>query len=114
MKKIIAIFAALIMIYSVYYDIHVGTIPSASYAREIQPVSFENEIPAPEESIATVQVNPGDTVLTIVEKLSNTSSNLSIEKVIQDFSRLNNGITPEDIQIGQTYRFPIYHSSNQN
>ncbi|GER66909.1 hypothetical protein BpJC7_08650 [Weizmannia acidilactici] len=111
LKKMFALISAAIISYSIYYDIHAGTIPS--YAQETPEKSaYQNTVQHKQEPFATVRVNPGDTVLTIVEKLSGSSKDLSIEKIIRDFSRLNNGIAPEDIQIGQTYRFPIYHASH--
>ena len=31
-----------------------------------------------------------------------------MNQMIKDFKKLNNGTAPEDIQIGKTYKFPIY------
>ncbi|KHD84832.1 hypothetical protein [Heyndrickxia ginsengihumi] len=108
MKKFLAFISAIIILYSVYYDMRVGTIPAASYPSQ-QTIENNNQTTTSQQ-VATVQVDPGDTVISIVEKLSSTSNGtISIEKISKDFSKLNNGIKPTDIQIGQIYKFPIYN-----
>ncbi|RLQ98211.1 hypothetical protein [Falsibacillus albus] len=109
MKKIIALFAVIILVYSVYYDINVGTLPTVSYASSSNP---KNQDAAPPEDAGKkyeeVQVSSGQTVLTVVEKLHNGPIPVPIDQVIQDFSKLNKGIKPEAIQSGKTYKFPVY------
>ena len=55
-----------------------------------------------------VVIEPGQTVLSIVEHLHDGPYPATIQDVIYDFKELNNGIEPEDIQIGKSYLFPIY------
>ncbi|MBS4173550.1 LysM domain-containing protein [Bacillus sp. FJAT-49736] len=105
MKRFLAFVAAIIILYSVYYDIKVGTIPSVSHASEIKSNSVHTSDIIPNQ---IHKVNPGDTVLSIVEHLQNGHFTVSMEKIISDFQKLNNGIKPEEIQIGQEYKFPIY------
>jgi hypothetical protein len=55
-----------------------------------------------------VEVKAGDTVLTIAEKITNKPIPVSITQLIEDFQALNEGTTPEKIQIGKIYKFPVY------
>ncbi len=106
MKKFVALVVAIIVLYSVYYDLKIGTIPSVTHASEVKTPSKNTTKPTTPYEKKIVQ--PGDTVLTIVEQLQKGSLSVSMDKVITDFQKLNNGIKPEEIQIGQEYKFPIY------
>ena len=103
MKRFAGILIAILVIYVIYYDLSYGTLPSVKV--EDVAASKTEEIAAPffEES-----VRPGDTVLSIVEKRMNGTIPVSISSVIEDFQKLNDGRKPEDIQIGKTYKFPVY------
>ncbi|MCT8139713.1 hypothetical protein H1D32_19560 [Anaerobacillus sp. CMMVII] len=109
MKKIVIPILLLISIYSIYYDLNIGTLPTkqvaTAHAQEIEPTqnSVTGEIPA--ESIV---VEPGYTVLSIVEELHNEPVNASIQQIIVDFETLNPGTTANKIQIGKAYLFPVY------
>jgi hypothetical protein len=52
-------------------------------------------------------MQPGDTLLSIVEK-EKGKSNHPIETIISDFQSLNEGLKPENMQIGKTYKIPVY------
>ncbi|MGV3464829.1 MAG: hypothetical protein ACO1OT_05990 [Heyndrickxia sp.] len=106
MKKFVALVAAIIVLYSVYYDIKIGTIPAVSHASEVKKTPQKTTKPTTPYQLKMVQ--PGDTVLTVVEQLQKGTLSVSIEQVIHDFQKLNNGIKPEEIQIGQEYKFPVY------
>lgn len=104
-----------ITIFSIYYDLSNGTIPiitqeqtntPAISAAEVteQPSDIENT----SNTYIDVEVKPGDTVLTIAERIANKPIPVSITQLIEDFQAMNEGITPEKIQIGKTYRFPMY------
>lgn len=108
LKKIFALFIVALISYSIYYDLHAGTIPTNAKETTEKNVAIQPE--TTHVPYVTAKVHSGDTVLTIVKKISGGTAP-SIEKVIRDFSKLNGGIAPEDIQIGQTYRFPIYGES---
>ena len=58
-------------------------------------------------SYQEVIVEPGYTVLSIVEHLHTGPISASIQEVIFDFQELNPGVSAEKIQIGQTYLFPL-------
>ncbi|TSB46835.1 hypothetical protein FN960_10310 [Alkalicoccobacillus porphyridii] len=55
-----------------------------------------------------VIVEPGHTVLSIVEHLHQGPIPVSIQQIVDDFKALNHSLEPDAIQIGQTYLFPIY------
>ncbi len=47
-------------------------------------------------------------MLSILEARQQGALPVAIEQVVKDFERLNNGVKPEQIQIGESYNFPIY------
>ncbi|MCI1593598.1 LysM peptidoglycan-binding domain-containing protein [Heyndrickxia oleronia] len=107
MKKILAFVAVIIVIYSIYIDLNFGTIPAISHASEVK----ENTKPSTAKkpfSYKEIIIKPGDTVLSVVEEVNKIPLSVSIDKVINDFIQLNNGIKPEEIQIGQIYKIPLY------
>ncbi|MBP3951261.1 hypothetical protein [Bacillus suaedae] len=117
MKRIAGIFIILIFLYSTYYDLTIGTLPSeiskASEPENEQKVSVESteEDTMTEEPMSepfqAVTVEPGNTVLSIVEHLHEGPYPATIQDIIYDFKELN-GIEPEEMQIGEEYLFPLY------
>ena len=55
----------------------------------------------------TIEVKTGDTVLSITEAI-NKKKIPSIEKVIDDFKQLNKNTPATKIQLGKSYKFPLY------
>lgn len=120
MKRIAGIFIMLIFLYSTYYDLTIGTLPSeiskASEPTAEQKVIVESteekEDTITEEPVTdpfqAVTVEPGNTVLSIVEHLHEGPYPATIQDIIYDFKELN-GIEPEEMQIGEEYLFPLYH-----
>lgn len=97
-KKLIFIFLTVLISYVIYYDITFGTFPKTI----TQQVTNETDI-----QYQTIIIKSGDTLLTVVEQLS--SSNLpSSDKIITDFQILNHGTKPNNLQVGATYKIPIY------
>ena len=106
MKKFLGVLLSLIVLYAIYFDLTTGTLPQASSQKAdavIQTTKTTATIPYFE-----AKVEPGETVLTIVEHQIKKPLPVSISKLIRDFQALNTGKTAETIQIGQTYRFPDY------
>lgn len=110
MKKLGFLMVIIFLIYIIQYDIRYGTlIPvkavpvSTQTAEGSSPGKVKKNIP-----YINVKVKAGDTVLSIVEQLTDRSIPVSIDKVITDFKTLNKGISPENIQIGKEYKFPVY------
>lgn len=111
MKRLVIALIAVLVLYAIYYDLTKGTIalPDKTTEEEAIPASSTPKINIPFQEKT---VKPGDTVLTIVEKTSDGPLPVSISKVISDFKKLNDGIPPEEIQIGKAYKFPTYQESD--
>jgi hypothetical protein len=118
MKRIGTIFIILVILYSVYYDLTIGTLPNGLKEVEVTTIEEpgntdhlieETETPVTFDPFQEVTVEPGHTVLSIVEHLHEGPISASIQEIVFDFQELNNGIKPEEIQIGKTYLFPVYH-----
>ncbi|MFS0780901.1 LysM peptidoglycan-binding domain-containing protein [Bacillus sp. 1P06AnD] len=101
MKRIIFLVLLLIFGYSSYYDLTIGTLPRMSLPAA-QTEQEKSSIPYVE-----VEVQPGDTLLSIMEDQEGTLSK-PIETIMEDFQTLNNGLSPKKLQIGETYKFPAY------
>ncbi|WP_042355037.1 LysM peptidoglycan-binding domain-containing protein [Bacillus rubiinfantis] len=107
MKKLLGLLFAILLIYVIYIDLTVGTLPSAAtIGQEFTSERATNQ-PAGIPSFEA-KVKPGETVMTIVEKHLGKPLPVPISELIADFSKLNPGKTPEKIQIGATYQFPDY------
>lgn len=111
MKKFAAFIATCILIYSVYYDLTVGVIPRGS--AETAKLVDLNSIPVEQEPFTKIEIKPGDTVISIMEELQQGPLPVPISQIVSDFEDLNNGTKPEQIQIGKTYQFPLYHEQNR-
>ncbi|MFD2446077.1 hypothetical protein ACFSO7_19135 [Bacillus sp. CGMCC 1.16607] len=103
MKKLFGALIILLVCYIVFFDLTHGTLPTVNEEIESTMAVEASGNPFFEEKVMA-----GDTVLTIIERKLNTQIPVSIDKIVTDFVKLNNGIYPEKIQIGKTYRFPDY------
>jgi len=103
MKKLFGALIILLVCYIVFFDLTHGTLPVVKEKIEPKMTVEAAGIPFFEEKVMT-----GDTVLTIVERKLNSQTPVSIDEIVTDFVKLNDGIYPEKIQIGKTYRFPDY------
>jgi len=104
MKKLIILGIFAIVGWTSFYDITKGTLNFLGTGNSTQQVSTDLTATLPYK---TIDIQPGDTVLSLYEKL-NPSSRADIQKVMSDFKTLNHGIDPNHIQIGEKYRFPLY------
>jgi hypothetical protein len=119
-KRIGTIFIILVILYSTYYDLTFGTLPNGLTQaatehtvkeEQVKPDDSNNakkELAEEFEPYKEVVVQPGHTVLSIVEHLHEGPISPSIQEIIHDFETLNGGIKPEDMQVGKKYRFPLY------
>ncbi|KLV27293.1 hypothetical protein CHH55_17875 [Niallia circulans] len=105
MKRFFITFAVLVTIYVIYIDLNEGTLSSQ---KEQEPTIETQGTPQDSSLSFEQKVKSGDTVLSIVEQYSTGGLSVSLETVVNDFQKLNDGLKPEDIQIGKTYLFPIY------
>jgi hypothetical protein len=110
MKKLFWLLLSILIIYVVYFDLTVGTLPSTSNAQVEVNNNTDPNTPSPKTDIPsfTEKVKPGETVISIVEHQLGKSLPVSISVLIKDFQTLNPGKSPEKIQIGSTYHFPDY------
>lgn len=109
MKKIFYFFGILLVIYIIFFDLQVGTIPT----KHITTVATESKSDHTSKSLPNfeeIQVKNGDTVLGIVEEL-NPEFNQPISQITKDFTELNKGLSPTKIQSGKSYKFPLYSSN---
>ncbi|MQR95565.1 LysM peptidoglycan-binding domain-containing protein [Fictibacillus phosphorivorans] len=107
MKRFIRVCVIMLILYVVAYDLKIGTLPQSSPANaEIQTEKQQDQ--KNKQKFKTYEVTPGDTLISVVEKL-NSNNNYSIVSMIKDFKSLNPEVNPENIQIGKSYKFPVYH-----
>lgn len=118
MKRIFLSLLFIAVCMTSYYDITKGTLAKKVIPAKSKSTLSVNTIPHKTSSKNTeakyrkVTINPGDTVLSIVEKL-NPNHHISISEVLKDFKQLNPNTNPNHIQIGKAYRFPLYNKYNQ-
>src|SRR5690554_5616659 len=105
MKRLVTFFSFLIILYSIYYDLNIGTLKS-----DHKDVIETKEVTTVNTGIpfVTIKVSADDTVLSIVEDINKENKIESIEQIIKDFEELNKGAKAELLQIGEVYRFPVY------
>ncbi|KMJ60148.1 hypothetical protein AB685_04765 [Bacillus sp. LL01] len=116
MIRLFVVALIFITIYSIYYDLSAGTIPEpATPATAVVPTTDHTETEtetfnqsSSDKMYIEVEVKAGDTVLTIAEKIANKPIPVSITQLVVDFEQMNEGMKPEKIQIGKTYKFPVY------
>ncbi|MCF6137931.1 LysM peptidoglycan-binding domain-containing protein [Pseudalkalibacillus berkeleyi] len=105
MKKFSIAFLAFLLFYSVYFDLKIGTLPAKNDAIPVNAAySGEINVPAYKE----VVVQPGDTMLTIMERVHNGSLPVSIDTAVKNFEELNPGTSAHAIKANQSYRFPLF------
>lgn len=110
MKRLVGVIIAIIILYSVYYDLSQGTLP-ANMIKEttVSKMSTDSESNREEaRPYFEEKVGAGDTVISIIEEHLNDSISVPITEVITDFKELNNGVSPQEIQQGKVYKFPTY------
>ncbi|BDG46503.1 MULTISPECIES: LysM domain-containing protein [Parageobacillus] len=107
MKKAITIFVICLSIYIIYHDVTTGTlsISMKTAAGPERAADGKKHVSIPYQ---TVTVNPGDTLLSIMERQQNGPLPVSIDKVIADFEALNPGEKAQTLQIGKKYKIPVY------
>ncbi|MCM3761465.1 hypothetical protein M3212_11790 [Alkalihalobacillus oceani] len=118
MKRLVTVAVVSMILYCTYYDLSIGTLPNGltkaaeTEQEEQSHPGGEQPVPPPlaQAPYQEVIVEPGHTVLSIVEHLHEGPIPASIQEIVYDFKELNQGLEPEDMQIGKVYRFPLYHS----
>ncbi|WP_453994952.1 hypothetical protein [Bacillus nitroreducens] len=105
MKRFFAFLAIAFILYIIYYDVRIGTLPTTK-GEKIEAVEVITT--TQNNPFLEVEVKPGDTLLSIVEELNEGKKMSSIESVINDFEMLNPQSEAALLQIGKTYKFPLY------
>jgi len=104
MKRFVGLLITLIVVYSIYFDLSHGTLPKMEESKPTIAKPISNEAAVYFEK----EVKTGDTVLSIIEDHLNKSVPVPISEVVSDFKKLNDGVAPQEIQPGKTYKFPNY------
>lgn len=109
MKRIGGFLLLLMLIYSIYIDLTVGTIPTVVGGSKPASIQQTDAEPEGTSDLAyfNYKVKPGDTVLSVLEKQVGGPLPVPVTKAVDDFQRLN-GKRPENINFGKTYKFPDY------
>ncbi|WP_421379874.1 hypothetical protein ACOJQI_16505 [Bacillus salacetis] len=114
MKRLCIFLLIMIVSYSIYYDLKAGTLPKAEESA-IQVTANESKESPPEETeeeikieYISVTIKSGDTVLSLMEEKLDGPLPVSIDQLIEDFEFLNEGQSPQDIQVGKSYKLPVY------
>lgn len=103
MKRFFTLVVVIIVILAVRYDLTKGTIGNIEQTSTEETVTTEVPLPYFEHT-----VEPGDTLISIIERQTGRSLPVAIEQVIKDFQQFNHGLPPNKIQIGEQYKFPLY------
>jgi len=107
MKRLAVLLISALILFIIFHDLTKGTLPSKS--EPVQEIKSEAVSASPVSfPYFEKKASPGETVLSVVEQKLGGPLPVSIEEVIADFKRLNNGTEPEAIKSGQTYKFPDY------
>lgn len=105
MKRLLTVIISLFVLLGIYYDLSRGTLSvHSNYQSEYAQLEDLTVI----EPYIEVTIQPGDTVLSIMEQIE-TPIPVPLDQLVRDFEELNNGVRPELIQIGKTYKFPLYN-----
>lgn len=129
MKKLGNVASLFLILFIIYYDLTAGSLPTitAEKTESTQAVdeitnnetTVTNTTPnpkpdSPKEIYQEYTVSPGETVLSIVEKIHLYRIPVSIEQIVYDFENLNPDVQANFIKQGFTYKFPLYPSPNGN
>ncbi|SFE29623.1 hypothetical protein [Alteribacillus iranensis] len=125
MKRLLLFIVIVVIGIAVYYDFSEGTLSQQSSGVQTNSSPSEdntnidnhiselngNSSVLDGQKTAEVTVERGQTVLTIVEKLHSGPVPASIQQISDDFQKLNDGLSPNEIKADATYIFPLYTTS---
>jgi hypothetical protein len=114
MKRLFLFLLVTLILYIIYVDLSIGTIPNN---QTVESVEVDSKAIQVEETVIpsfSRTVEQGDTVLSIIETELEGAVPVPIEKIVNDFILLNKGKKPEEIQAGKSYLFPDYSKSDNN
>lgn len=114
MKRLFVSLLVTLIVYIIYVDLSIGTIPNTNN-KTIESIKVDSNVNHTEETVIasfSKTVEQGDTVLSIIEAQLEGAIPVPIEKVVNDFIILNEGKKPEEIHAGKIYLFPDYSKSD--
>src|SRR5690606_16840567 len=106
MKRVFVLFAAIITMYAIYYDLTAGTLPTSSAP---QSIALNNPVHIEDPTYEIIKILPGDTVISVREKIQQGHIQVSVDQLVRDFEKMNKRIKQEQNQIGKSYKFPTYN-----
>src|SRR5690625_2632891 len=102
----LSIYILIILLFvSIYKDLTIGQ------ATNLLPVENNNliENDMNDFKILKIRVQPGDTVLSIVEKINHSHMKfINIEQIVNDFKLINPFVNPYNLEPNKYYFFPLY------
>ncbi|GGJ62922.1 hypothetical protein GGR02_001315 [Anoxybacillus voinovskiensis] len=102
MKKLIRVLVFLFLLYVVYYDVAKGTLPTQTNA-PVHETETAKRLP-----YQIIEIKAGDTLVSIVEQQQKGPLPVPIDTLIRDFESLNPGVKATALQIGKSYKIPVY------
>jgi len=108
MKKLLWISVLFFTIFVVYRDVTHGTLPTYqnAVATSFQTMANQNK---PHRPYKIIKIKAGDTLISVVERELDGPLPVPIQKLMADFEALNPGVQAGSLQIGKSYRFPLYN-----
>lgn len=108
MKQLATLIIIIILLLAVRHDLKYGLLTSPD--EQIVETVHMNE----NSYVYFKQtVNPGDTLISIIETKLAGSVPVPISQAIDDFKLLNKGLSPEEMQVGEMYKFPLYENKQE-
>lgn len=119
-KKGLLIIFTILFFLSVIHDLKEGTFhkevsSNVKVSNEMAANIDRNQTKVPDKEpemerfiVKAYKVKPGDTVLTIVEKINVNGPPVSMNQMILDFQNLNPEVNVHKIKVDQIYQFPVY------
>ncbi|MCE0740582.1 LysM peptidoglycan-binding domain-containing protein [Bacillus sp. G16] len=98
MKRLTFVCSIVFILFILFYDLKVGTIP----IQDLPVYEASAKTAEQEPAYKTVKVQPGDTVMSIVGPAG------SPDDIVKDFETLNPNVKANSIQAGTAYKFPVY------
>ncbi|MFK2824376.1 hypothetical protein QYG89_01525 [Bacillus sp. B190/17] len=108
MKNFLLFIAVILIAAGLWNDLTNGSLPHSNEEQQPKVKAEHTEVPPPSLPYEEVEVETGDTVLSILAALHNGRLPADIETAISDFQDLNKGVSPDSIRRGESYKFPLY------
>lgn len=93
---------------SIYNDLTLGNVVLENKSNRIQQPSADITF-----TVLQVKVEPGETVLSIVERINNNRNleKMDLTQILTDFTIINPSIDPHNLEPRTYYYFPLYDNT---